>query len=120
MILIRLIKGLLPDVISILNSVVTVVISFVMMLIISPLLLIIFLVTIPLSIVITRKLSKVVKQKYRTRNAKLGALNGYAEEMITGHKTIRSYVLEKHVLNEFKAINEEASIATYPSRILLI
>lgn len=105
--------SLATDVISIFTSLITVVISFVMMLIMSPILSLVFLVTIPLSFYFTKTLSKVVKKKYRLRNMKLGELNGFAEEMITGQKTIQSYVGEERVLERFNEINRAASDASY-------
>lgn len=105
--------SLATDVISILTSVITVVISFVMMVIMSPILVLVFLVTIPLSVIVTRVLSRIVKKKYRIRNMKLGELNGFVEEMITGQRTIQSYVQEKSVLEKFDKINNEASKASY-------
>ena len=105
--------SLATDVISIFTSIITVVISLVMMLIMSPILSLVFLVTIPLSFIFTKTLSGIVKKKYRLRNAKLGELNGYAEEMITGQKTVQSYVSEKAVLDRFDVINDEASDASY-------
>jgi ATP-binding cassette subfamily B protein len=107
--------SLATDVVSIFTSIITVVISFVMMLIMSPMLVIVFVVTIPISVVITRVLSKIVKKKYRIRNQKLGEMNGFAEEMITGQRTIQSYVQEDSVLAKFDKINEEASTASYES-----
>jgi ATP-binding cassette subfamily B protein len=55
----------------------------------------------------------VVKKKYRIRNQKLGEINGFAEEMITGQRTIQSYVQEQNVLDKFDALNEETAEATY-------
>ena len=105
--------SLTTDVISIFTSLITVVISFVMMLIMSPVLALIFIVTIPISFIFTKTLSKIVKKKYRHRNMKLGELNGFAEEMITGQKTIQSYVGEESILERFDKINDEASDASY-------
>lgn len=107
--------SLATDVIQIFTSIITVVISFIMMLIMSPLLVLVFVVTIPISITITRVLSKIVKKKYRIRNKKLGELNGFAEEMITGQRTIQSYVQEQAVLAKFDEINEDATKASYES-----
>lgn len=107
--------SLANDVVQIFTSVITVVISLVMMIIMSPILVLVFVVTIPISITITRVLSRIVKKKYRLRNQKLGELNGFAEEMITGQRTIQSYVQEKAVLDKFDQINEEASTASYES-----
>lgn len=105
--------SLATDVINIFTSMITVTISFVMMVIMSPILVLVFVLTIPISIIITRVLSKIVKKKYRYRNQKLGELNGFSEEMITGQRTIQSYVQEKSVLEKFDAINQEASDASY-------
>lgn len=105
--------SLATDVISILTSFITITISFIMMVIMSPVLVLVFLVTIPLSIITTKTLSKIVKRKYRIRNKKLGALNGFAEEMITGQRTIQSYVQEESVLNKFEELNEETAVASY-------
>ena len=105
--------SLANDVISIFTSVITVVISFVMMLIMSPILVLVFIFTIPISIIITRVLSKIVKKKYRIRNQRLGELNGFAEEMITGQRTIQSYVQEDSILEKFDEINDAAATASY-------
>lgn len=105
--------SLATDVINIITSFITIVISFVMMIIMSPILVAVFIVTIPISIVITRVLSKIVKKKYRIRNKMLGELNGFSEEMISGQRTIQSYVQEQSVLNKFDEINKETSKASY-------
>jgi ATP-binding cassette subfamily B protein len=105
--------SLATDAISILTSFITLIISFVMMLIMSPILVLVFALTIPLSITITRVLSKIVKKRYRIRNQKLGEINGFAEEMITGQRTIQSYVQERTVLEKFDKLNEETAEATY-------
>ncbi len=107
--------SLATDAINIFTSMITVTISFIMMLIMSPLLVIVFALTIPISITITRVLSKIVKRKYRIRNQKLGEMNGFAEEMITGQRTIQSYVQEEAVLKRYDEINEAASTASYES-----
>jgi ATP-binding cassette, subfamily B, multidrug efflux pump len=65
-----------------------------MMIIMSPILVLVFLVTLPISIILTKYYQNCEK-KYRLRNQKLGELNGFAEEMITGQRTIQSYVQEE-------------------------
>lgn len=107
--------SLANDVISTFTSLITVIISLVMMIIMSPILVLVFVFTLPISILITRVLSRIVKKKYRLRNQKLGELNGFAEEMITGQRTIQSYVQEESVLLKFDEINEQASNASYES-----
>ena len=73
-------------------------VSFVMMLTIAPKLVLIFLVTIPCTIFFTRWLTKRVRPLFRRRSAKLGQLNGFVEEMLSGQKTIRAYGREEAVL----------------------
>ncbi len=107
--------SLANDAIQVFTSIITVIISLIMMFIMSKVLILVFVVTIPISIMITKVLSKIVKQKYRIRNQKLGELNGFAEEMITGQRTIQSYVQEEAVLHRFDQINEEATTASYQS-----
>ena len=105
--------SLASDVIGIFTSVITVAISLVMMIIMSPILVAIFLVTLPISVILTRKLSRKVKGKYRIRNADLGNMNGYVEEMITGQKTIQAYTQEQYVYEQFKKHNKTAADSTY-------
>ncbi len=107
--------SLANDAIQVFTSIITVIISLIMMFIMSKVLILVFVLTIPISITITKVLSKIVKQKYRIRNQKLGEMNGFAEEMITGQRTIQSYVQEDAVLHRFDQINEEATTASYQS-----
>ncbi len=101
-------QSLSNDMLQILQSVVTVVVSFVMMLTIAPKLVLIFLVTIPITIFFTRWLAALVRPLFRRRSAKLGQLNGYVEEMLNGQKTIRAYGREAAVLEGFDAKNDDA------------
>ncbi len=47
------------------------------------------------------------------RSAKYGELNGYAEEMLSGQKTIRAYSKEKVMIGRFDKHNNEAVEAEY-------
>ena len=112
-------ESLANDVILVLKAVIQIVGSLVMMLTIaipmiiaapavaSPLLLI-FAVTIPLSIIVTRFIVRKVQPLFRKRSAKLGELNGFVEEMISGQKTTKAYNCEEKVLADFAKKNEEA------------
>jgi ATP-binding cassette subfamily B protein len=105
--------SLSSDTVQIFSSVITVVGSFILMLLISPKLLIIFIVTIPVSILTTRAIASKVRPLFRRRSEKLGEMNGYAEEMIGGHKTIKAYGTEESVIKRFNKKNDEASEAYY-------
>jgi ATP-binding cassette, subfamily B, multidrug efflux pump len=106
-------QSLAGDVVVLLTSFLTIAVSLIVMILTAPLLVLIFAFTIPLTIILTTILSKVVKQKFRIRNKKLGELNGFSEEMITGIQTIQAYVVEKEVKKDFDVINEETSEASY-------
>ena len=101
-------QSLSTDMLQILQSVVTVSVSFVMMMTIAPKLVVIFLFTIPATFFFARWLAKRVRPLFRKRSAKLGALNGFVEEMLSGQKTIRAYGREKAVLEHFDQKNGEA------------
>ena len=101
------------DLVQILAGSITVVGSFVMMARISPILLLIYLFTVPLLIIFTRYRVKKVKPLFRVRSAKLGQLNGYAEEMLSGQKTIRAYGKEQEMINRFDKRNDDAVEAYY-------
>ncbi len=101
-------QSLSHDCLQILNSFVTVTVSLGMMLSIAPKLVGIFLVTIPVTVLFTRWLAGVVRPLFRQRSAKLGELNGFVEEMLSGQKTIRAYGREAAVLAQFDEKNAAA------------
>lgn len=101
-------QSLSNDLLQMLQSVVTVVFSLVMMLTIAPKLVIVIIFTIPVTILFTRWITKRVRPLFRRRSAKLGQLNGFVEEMLSGQKTIRAYGREKAVLERFDEKNEAA------------
>ena len=101
-------QSLSADLLQILQSTITVTVSFVMMLTIAPKLVTIFLLTIPITILFTRWLTGVVRPLFRRRSARLGELNGFVEEMLSGQKTIRAYGREKEVLRRFDEKNQAA------------
>ena len=101
-------QSLSADLVHILSSTITVVVSLVMMLTIAPKLVLVFLITVPATILFTRWLTKKVRPLFRRRSAKLGSLNGFVEEMLGGQKTIRAYGREQAVLEAFDEKNEDA------------
>ena len=104
-------QSLSTDLLHILQSSVTVTASLVMMLTIAPRLVLILFVTIPITILLTRYITKKVRPLFRKRSAKLGALNGFVEEMLSGQKTIHAYGQEEAVLERFDEKNEDAIYA---------
>lgn len=107
--------SLSSDLITVLTSVITVVVSALMMISISPQLCIIFLFTVPLIIIFTRYRTKKVKPLFSKRSRKLGELNGFVEEMLSGYKTIKAYGQEDTVVGKFDEQNIAAVDAYYDS-----
>lgn len=101
-------QSLSTDMLHILQSIVTVTVSFAMMFSIAPKLVLIFCFTIPMTVLFTRWLAGKVRPLFRRRSAKLGALNGFVEEMLSGQKTIRAYGREDAVLELFDEKNTDA------------
>lgn len=94
-------------------GIVTVTGSLIMMLTISPIMVTVFLFTIPFSILFTRYKAKKIQPYFKARSGKIGELNGYAEEMLSGQKTIRAYSREDVIISRFDAKNEITTKAYY-------
>ncbi len=101
------------DLVQIASSVVTVVGSLVMMISISPRLCLVFAVTVPLSILTTTKMANLFRPLFRARSGKLGELNGYAEECLSGQKTVRAYSEEPVMIERFAGRNRIAADAYF-------
>lgn len=101
------------DLLQICTSVITVVGSFIGMLLVSPRLLAVFAVTIPVTIVFTKLRTAKVRPLFRLRSGKLGELNGFSEEMVSGLKTIKAYRREDAMIKRYDAVNEDAAEAYY-------
>lgn len=105
--------SLSSDIVQICASTITVIGSLIMMIVISPLLVLVMLVTIPLSLLYTRYMARKVRPLFRRRSAKLGELNGFVEEMVSGQMTIKAYAAEDSVMKRFDNINTETVDAHY-------
>ncbi|MBD5117526.1 MAG: ABC transporter ATP-binding protein [Clostridiales bacterium] len=103
--------SLSTDVIQIVTSTVTVAGSFAMMCAISIPLVLCMAATIPVSILFTRYMGKKTRPLYAKRSAAYGAMNGFAEEMFTGQRTILAYAQEDRVCEDFSRINRNAAEA---------
>ena len=106
-------ETLCQDVVYIATASIGIIGSFIMMLTISPVMICIFFITIPMSVYIASRMSRIVRPLYRKRSAKLGQLNGYMEEFISGVKTIKAYNCEEPVYDKFDEKNVDAVEAHY-------
>jgi len=96
------------DLIQVMTSLYTVIGSLIFMWRISRPMILIFVLTVPVSILFTRYRSKTVRPLFRKRAKKYGELNGYAEEMLTGSRTISAYGRQRVISSRFNKINDEA------------
>ncbi len=101
------------DLIQIMTSIYTVVGSLAFMWQISKPLILIFVLTVPASLLFTRYRSQKVRPLFRKRAKKYGELNGFAEEMLTGSRTISAYGTQDVICSRFNCINDQAMDAFY-------
>lgn len=106
-------SSLTSDLVTICGSIITVIVSFISIVMISTKLVLIFVFTVPLSIIITKRITKITRPMFRNRSRKLGELNGMVEEFISGQKTLRAYNQEENTKDKFGRKNEEAVNAYY-------
>ena len=101
------------DIVQISTGVITIVGSLVSMLLLSPLLSCVFVVIIPLTVLVTVQRSRVMRPLFRKRSGKLGELNGYSEEMLSGIRTIKGYGMEEEISARYEERNRIAAGAYY-------
>lgn len=106
-------SSLSHDLVQIMTSVYTVLGSFIFMWNISKPLILVLCVTVPCSVWFTQYRSKKVRPLFQTRSRKLGELNGYAEEMLSGCRTIQAYHREEEMERRFEVRNQDAMDAYY-------
>ncbi len=105
--------SLTNDIIQIGGSLITIFGSLIMMLIISPWLSLVFAVTIPISVLFTRYRTRKVQPLFSRRSRKLGEMNAYVEEIISGLRTIKVYQQEDAFTKSFDEKNIAAAEAYY-------
>jgi len=101
------------DLVQVMTSIYTVVGSLIFMWQISKPMILIFVFTVPVSVLFTRYRSKKVRPLFRARSKKYGELNGYAEEMLSGARTIEAYGRQDVISRRFNDRNESAMNAYY-------
>lgn len=101
------------DLVQIMTSLYTVIGSLAFMWNISKPLIVVFAITVPAAIIFTNYRSKRVRPLFRKRSKKLGELNGYAEEMLSGCRTISAYAQEDEIGSRFNDRNTDSMDAYY-------
>lgn len=106
-------SSLSHDLVQVMTSIYTVFGSLVFMWNISKPMIVVFAFTVPASILFTRYRSKKVRPLFSARSRKLGELNGYAEEMLSGTRSIEAYGRQDVISQRFDERNEDAMNAYY-------
>lgn len=75
-------------------------------------------VSVLLTLLVTKKMSAAMRKIYRRRSALLGQLNGLSEEMITGYKSIVAYNKQADVIEEFRKTSDELRKVSIRAEIL--
>ena len=88
------------------SGLLTIVGALVMMLILSPVMTLVAMITIPLSVLVSSKLTKFMRKYFIRRQKLLGALNGTVEEMVTSYGTVVAYGKEPDALAVFSEYSE--------------
>ncbi|MCW2657948.1 MAG: multidrug transporter ATP-binding protein, partial [Jatrophihabitans sp.] len=103
---------------QLLTSLLTVVGVVTMMFLISPLLALIALVTIPLSMVVTKQIAKRSQSQFVAQWKHTGALNGHIEESFTGHELVKVFGRQREVEEAFAEHNEELFRASFGAQFV--
>lgn len=92
---------------QVLSSILTVAFTIVAMLLLSPVLTIVSVLVIPVMIGLTKFITSKSRKHFSTRQKKLGKLNGYIEEVISGQKVVKVFTREEKEIEEFNVINKD-------------
>jgi ATP-binding cassette subfamily B protein len=103
---------------QLITSILTVLGVVTMMIVVSPLLAIIALVTIPVSLWLTRAIGKRSQKHFVAQWRHTGALNGQIEETFTGHELVRVFGRRREVEDAFRAKNEDLFDASFGAQFV--
>ncbi len=103
---------------QLLSSLLTVVGVVAMMFVISPLLALIALVTVPVSIMVTRAIGKRSQGRFIAQWRATGRLNAQIEESFSGHELVRVFGRRRDVEQQFAATNDELFEAGFGAQFI--
>ncbi len=99
--------GLNQGIVQLVSGVLTVVLSLLYMLSLNPLVTLVAVFVTPLCFVVGYAITKYGSRRFREQSQVLGRLNGYAEELISGQRTVKAFGYEPQAAQKFGAINQE-------------
>ncbi|MBC5637264.1 ABC transporter ATP-binding protein [Ornithinibacillus sp. BX22] len=95
------------SVIQVFSSILTLLGTVGVMLYLSPLLTLVTMTIIPVMFFATRWITKRTGPLYKLQQKRLGELNGYVEETVSGQHVVKTYSQEERVINEFEVKNKD-------------
>ncbi|WP_438825047.1 ABC transporter ATP-binding protein [Bacillus sp. JJ1122] len=101
------------SVIQIFSSLLTLVGTLIVMIWLSPLLTIVTMVIVPVMFLGMKWITNRTGKLYKEQQRRLGEMNGYIEETISGQKIIKSFSQENKVIEEFRIKNKELKESGY-------
>ncbi|WP_352400750.1 ABC transporter ATP-binding protein [Anaerotignum sp.] len=100
------------------TAVTSVVCIFAMMLFISPILTLIGVITVPLALILSMKIAGASQKHFKAQQETLGEINGYVEEVYTGHNIVSAYGTEDETIAEFEETNKELYDSGWKSQFM--
>ncbi len=111
-------QSLSMSITQLLTSVLTVVAVLVMMLTISPLLTLLTVVTVPLSLWVTRSIARRSRKLFVAQWTNTGRLNAHIEETYSGFTVVKTFGHRARAEDEFRELNDDVYHASFGAQFL--
>ncbi|MGE4365027.1 MAG: ABC transporter ATP-binding protein [Mycolicibacterium sp.] len=111
-------QSLSMSITQLLTSVLTVIAVLVMMLTISPLLTLLTVVTVPLSLWVTRSIAKRSRTLFVAQWTNTGRLNAHIEETYSGFTVVKTFGHRAHAEDQFRQLNDDVYHASFGAQFL--
>ncbi|WP_042148921.1 ABC transporter ATP-binding protein [Paucisalibacillus sp. EB02] len=95
------------SVIQVFSSVLTLIGTIGVMIYLSPILTVVTMSIVPVMFFATRWITKRTGPLYKLQQKRLGELNGYVEETVSGQHVVKTYSQEERVIKEFEVKNKD-------------
>lgn len=111
-------QSLAMSITQLLTSVLTVIAVLVMMATISPLLTLLTIVTVPLSLWVTRSIAKRSRTLFIAQWTNTGRLNAHIEETYSGFTVVKTFGHRAHAEDQFRELNDDVYRASFGAQFL--
>jgi ATP-binding cassette, subfamily B, multidrug efflux pump len=76
------------------------------------------LVTVPVTLLVTRKIASFTRKYFSGQQKSLGEMNGFIEETVSGQKVVATFCREETSIARFAAINKELTNTSIKAQVL--